>query len=86
MCASQVLLVYVCISCYMFVCHLLPFIEEVMIASRFHQLKTYLIIVENIGYYIHFIREKKQEIRETKQEKREKSEKTRTKKRENKLE
>ena len=93
MCASQLLLVYVCINCYMSVCHLLPFIEELMIASRFHQLKTYLIIVENIGYYIHFIREKKQEIRvkkqeirETKQEKREKSEKTRLKKRENKKE
>ena len=84
--ASQLLLVYVCINCYMSVCHLLPFIEEVMIASRFHQLKTYLIIVENIGYYIHFVREKKQGIREKRQEKREKSEKTRLKKRENKLE
>ena len=82
MCASQVLLVYVCINCYMFVCYLLPFIEEVMIASRFYQLKTYLIIVENIGHCIHFVREKKQEIKET--EWKNKIEKTREHSRENK--
>ena len=53
-----------------------------MIASRFHQLKTYLIVVENIGYYIHFIKEKKQEIREKKQEIREKKQEIREKKQE----